>query len=223
MNQIKWIQLGVIAICIATVPSSPAQTPRIQTSGNNQTTTTAPRLSISSGNSTRAPQIGINPGSATNIGVTTNAGAHTTTNAGAQIGIQAIGITRAAAQNSISRGNSMASTQNEINIATSTNTTANTNTAAETSKGAGAGTGVKKLLCLISSYSRLQAQICPRQHQPPRRYQTPLRYHPPRSAQVRPRHHKLRIVDRESIKQASPLSEISSHRSVINSQKGIRK
>jgi len=139
------IQLGVIAICIATVPLSPAQTPRIQTSGNNQTTTTAPRLSISSGNSTRAPQIGINPGSATNIGVTTNAGAHTTTNAGAQIGIQAIGITRAAAQNSISRGNSMASTQNEINIATSTNTTANTNTAAETSKGAGAGTGVKKI------------------------------------------------------------------------------
>src|SRR5438552_13433480 len=145
MNQIKWIQLGVIAICIATVPLSPAQTPRIQTSGNNQTTTTAPRLSISSGNSTRAPQIGINPGSATNIGVTTNAGAHTTTNAGAQIGIQAIGITRAAAQNSISRGNSMASTQNGINIATSTNTTANTNTAAETSKGAGAGTGVKKI------------------------------------------------------------------------------
>src|SRR5207302_10870373 len=35
------IQLGVIAICIATVPLSPAQTPRTRTSGSNQTTTTA--------------------------------------------------------------------------------------------------------------------------------------------------------------------------------------
>ena len=63
MNQIKSIQLGVIAICIATVPLSLAQTPRTRTSGSNQTTittTAAPRYGGSSGNSTRAPQIGAN-------------------------------------------------------------------------------------------------------------------------------------------------------------------
>src|SRR6267143_5092319 len=83
MNQMKSIQLGVIAICIATVPLSLAQTPRTRTSGSNQTTTTAaPRYSGSSGNVTRPTQLGINAGRATNIGVTTNAGAHTTTNLG---------------------------------------------------------------------------------------------------------------------------------------------
>src|SRR5712672_2139870 len=85
MNQIKSIQLGVIAICIAAVPLSLAQTPRTRTSGSNQiitTTTAAPRYSGSSGNVTRPAQIGINAGSATNIGVTTNAGAHTATNPG---------------------------------------------------------------------------------------------------------------------------------------------
>jgi hypothetical protein len=146
MNQIKSIQLGVIAICIATVPLSLAQTPRTRTSGSNQTitiTTAAPRLTGSSGNSTGAPQIGINPGSAANIGLTTNAGARTTTNAGVQLGIQTIGITRAVVGNGISSGNSMRGTQNGINTPTSTNTT--TNTAAETRKTAGTGSGVKKI------------------------------------------------------------------------------
>src|SRR5436190_16778997 len=75
MNQIKSIQLGVIAICIATVPLSLAQTPRTRTSGSNQTTittTAAPRYGGSSGNSTRAPQIGLNARSATNIGANSN-------------------------------------------------------------------------------------------------------------------------------------------------------
>src|SRR5438105_11909616 len=86
MNQIKSIQLGVIAICIATVTLSLAQTPRTRTSGSNQTTTTtttaAPIHTGSNGNSTRAPQIGINPGNATITGATPNIGAHTAINAG---------------------------------------------------------------------------------------------------------------------------------------------
>ena len=105
MNQIKWIQLGVIAICIATVPLSPAQTPRTRTSGSNQTTTTAaPIHTGSNGNSTRAPQIGINPGNAAITGATPNIGAHTAINAGVQTGIsnQGTGITRAVTGNSVS-------------------------------------------------------------------------------------------------------------------------
>src|ERR1700736_3391092 len=103
MNQIKSIRLGVIAICIATVPLSWAQTPRTGMSGSNRTgattTTAAPRNGGLSGNSTSATQIGINAGGATNIGATTSIGAHTATNVGAQMGIsnQAIGITGAAA------------------------------------------------------------------------------------------------------------------------------
>src|SRR6267142_5500804 len=90
MNQIKSIQLGVIAICIATVPLSLAQTPRTRTSGSNQTittTTAAPIYTGSNGNSTRAPQIGINPGNAAITGATSNIGAHTATNVRAQTGI----------------------------------------------------------------------------------------------------------------------------------------
>ena len=81
MNQIKSIQLGVIAICIATVPLSLAQTPRTRTSGTNQTTittTAAPRYGGSSGNSTGATQIGINAATA-NTKANTNAGAQTGT------------------------------------------------------------------------------------------------------------------------------------------------
>ena len=112
MNQIKSIQLGVIAICIATVPLSLAQTPRTRTSGSNQTitttTTAAPRYSGSSGNVTRPAQIGINAGSATNIGANLNAGAHIPTNAGVQTGIsnQTIGMTSAATGKGGSAGNS---------------------------------------------------------------------------------------------------------------------
>ena len=142
MNQIKSIQLGVIAICIATVPLSLAQTPRTRTSGSNQTTittTAAPRYGGSSGNSTRAPQIGINAVGALNTGATTNIGAHTATNPGVQTGISnhAIGIIRAATAKS-GAGNSTMAAEAGTNASTGTNTTANrksgvqTGTAADT-------------------------------------------------------------------------------------------
>ena len=149
MNQIKSIQLGVIAICIATVPLSLAQTPRTRTSGSNQitTTTAAPRYSGSSGNITRPAQIGINAGSATNIGVTTNTGARTAINAGAQMGIsnQTIGMPSTATGKGGSTGNSTGATQTGINAATGTNMKANTNAGVQTGK-AGANTGVKSPL-----------------------------------------------------------------------------
>src|SRR6267143_295475 len=122
MNQIKSIQLGVIAICIATVPLSLAQTPRTRTSGSNQTnTTTTPIHTGSNGNSIRAPQIGVN------AGIPTNIGAHTAINAGAQTGVsnQATGMTGAAMGNGGSSGNSTGATQIGINAATA-NTKANT-------------------------------------------------------------------------------------------------
>src|SRR5205823_11103192 len=127
MNQIKSIQLGVIAICIATVPLSLAQTPRTRTSGSNQTTittTAAPRYGGSSGNSTRAPQIGLNARSATNIG------ANTATNVRAQTGIsnQAIGMTGAATAKSGSIGNSTMAAEARTNDATGTNTNAKAQT-----------------------------------------------------------------------------------------------
>src|SRR6478672_5550983 len=109
MNQIKSIQVGVIAICVATVPWSLAQTPRTRTSGSYQTTTTtaAPIHTGSNGNSNRAPQIGLNPGNAAITGAIPNIGAHTATNPGVQTGISnhAIGITSAVTGNSVSIGN----------------------------------------------------------------------------------------------------------------------
>ena len=144
MNQIKSIQLGVIAICIATVPLSLAQTPRTRTSGSNQTTittTAAPRYGGSSGNSTRAPQIGINPGNAAIIGATPNIGALTATNPGVQTGIsnQASGITGAVPRNGGLIGNSTMAAEAGTNAATGTNTNANATAKAQT----GAGTGLK--------------------------------------------------------------------------------
>jgi len=147
MNQMKSIQLGVIAICIATVPLSLAQTPRTRTSGSNQTTTTAaPRYSGSSGNVTRPTQIGINAGRATNIGVTTNAGAHTTTNLGVQSAIshQTIGLPDAARGKAGSPANSTVAKQTGITAVAGTNMKANTNAGTQTGTAAGAGTGVKK-------------------------------------------------------------------------------
>ena len=143
MNQIKSIRLGMIAICIATVPLSLAQTPRTRTSGSNQTTittTAVPRYGGSSGNSTRAPQIGINAVGALNTGATTNIGAHTATNPGVQTGISnhAIGIIRAATAKSGSTGNLTMAAEAGTNASTGTNTTANrksgvqTGTAADT-------------------------------------------------------------------------------------------
>jgi hypothetical protein len=142
MNQIKWIQLGVIAICMATVPLSSGQTPRTRTSRSNQigapaAAVRAPGSSI--GNSIKAPQIGINAGSTTNIG------AHTATNVGAPTGInnRATGITGAATGLGALSGISTGATQTGINAATGTNTKANTNAGAQTGTAAGAGTGVK--------------------------------------------------------------------------------
>ena len=141
MNQIKSIQLGVIAICIATVPLSLAQTPRTRTSGSNQTitiTTAAPIHAGSNGNSTRAPQIGVNAGIPTITGATPNIGAHTTINAGVQTGIsnQGTGITRAVTGNSVSIGNSLGAAQTGINAGSATNI------GAHTAINAGAQTGV---------------------------------------------------------------------------------
>src|SRR5882672_7087543 len=128
MNQIKSIQLGVIAICIATVPLSLAQTPRTRTSGSNQTitTTAAPIHTGSNGNSIRAPQIGVNAGIPTITGATPNIGAHTAINAGVQTGVsnQATGMAGAAMGNGGSSGNSTGATQIGINAATA-NTKAN--------------------------------------------------------------------------------------------------
>jgi hypothetical protein len=133
MNQIKSIQLGVIAICIATVPLSLAQTPRIRTSGSNQiitTATAAPIRTGSNGNSTRAPQIGINPGNAAITGAIPNIGPHTATNPGVQTGISnhAIGITSAAVGNGGSSGNPTGVTQTGTNAAAGTNMTAKAQT-----------------------------------------------------------------------------------------------
>jgi len=141
MNQIKSIQLGVIAICIATVPLSLAQTPRTRTSGSNQTittTTAAPIHAGSNGNSIRAPQIGVNAGIPTITGATPNIGAHTAINAGVQTGIsnQGTGITRAVTGNSVSIGNSLGATQTGINAGSATNI------GAHTAINAGAQTGV---------------------------------------------------------------------------------
>src|SRR6184192_3982021 len=123
MNQIKSIQLGVIAICIATVSLSSAQTPRTRTSGSNQTgaittTTAAPIRSGSNGNSTRAAQTGeINAGSAINIG------ANAATIFGVQMGINnhAIGMPSAAKGKVGSSSNSTVATQTGINPAAGTN------------------------------------------------------------------------------------------------------
>ena len=128
MNQIKSIQLGVIAICIATVPLSLAQTPRTRTNGSNQTSTTtvAPIHTGSNGSSTRAPQIGINPGNAAITRAAPNIGAHTATNPGVQTGIsnQASGITGAVPRNGGLIGNSTMAAEAGTNAATGTNTNA---------------------------------------------------------------------------------------------------
>jgi len=64
MTQITLIKLGVIAMCVATVPLSLAQTPRIGASGSKQPGATQTGTNLRSGTST-APN--------------TNAGAHTGT------------------------------------------------------------------------------------------------------------------------------------------------
>lgn len=147
MNQIKSIKLGVIAICIAAVSLSSAQTPRTRMSGSNQigAPAAAVRAPVGSiGNSIRATPIGINAGSATNTGATTNIGAHTAPNAGMRTGIsnQAIGITGAATRNGVLSGNSTRATQTGINAGGALNTGATTNIGAHAATNAGAQMGI---------------------------------------------------------------------------------
>ena len=90
MTQISSIKLGLIAICIATVSLSLAQTPRTGTSGSNKTAATigtAAGHSGLSGNFPSAVQTGTNFRSSTSTGPTTNVGARIGINAGAQTGI----------------------------------------------------------------------------------------------------------------------------------------
>jgi hypothetical protein len=147
MTQITSIKLGLIAICIATVPLSLAQMSRTGTSGNNQTgatTRAAPGHSGLSGNSIRATQLGTNPPSGISAGPNTNAGTHIGINAGAQTGISnpTGGIIGGpAAGLSGSSGNSTSAAQTGTNARTGTNTTANTN--AGTHTGAAAATPTK--------------------------------------------------------------------------------
>jgi hypothetical protein len=149
MTQITSIKVGLIAVCIATVPLSLAQMPRTGTSGNNQTgiTIRAPAgHSGLSGNSTSPAHLGTNPPSSMSTGPNTNFGAHTGINAGAQTGIsnQIGGITSGVARGlGSSSGNSTAATQTGTNARAGTNTTANTNAGAHTGGGAAAATPTK--------------------------------------------------------------------------------
>jgi hypothetical protein len=149
MTQITSIKFGLIGICIATVPWSLAQTPRIGTSGSNQTRVITPATAGHSGlpgNFTSAGQLGTKPPSSmSSTGLNTNAGAHIGMNAGAQIGIsnptgRIIG--GPAAGLSASSGNSTSAAQTGINALSGTNTGLNTNAGAHIGINAGAQTGI---------------------------------------------------------------------------------
>ena len=133
MTQITLIKLGVIAIGIATVPLSLAQTPRTGISGSNKTAATigtAAGHSGLSGNFPSAVQTGTNFRGSTSTGPTANVGAHIGINAGAQTGIsnQIGGITGGAAGGpGGSSSNSTGTTQIGTNLRTGATTTANTN------------------------------------------------------------------------------------------------
>ena len=151
MNQITSIKLGVIVMCVATVPWSLAQRPRIGTNASNQTGATIPALAGHnglSGNSTSAVQPGTNPASRTITGANTNAGARIGINAGAQTGIsnQPVGITGSAAGGLAgSSGKSIGATQTGANAGAGTNTTANTNAGAHTAAAAATRASVNNI------------------------------------------------------------------------------
>ncbi len=142
MTQITSIKLGLIAICIATVPLTLAQTPRVGTSGSNKTAATigtAAGHSGLSGNFPSAVQIGTNALSGTNTGLNANVGAHIGINAGAQTGISNStgGIINGSAGGlGSSSGNSTATTQIGTNARAGTNTTS-TNAGAHTAAASG--------------------------------------------------------------------------------------
>ena len=152
MTQITLIKLGVIAICVATVPLSLAQTPRTGTIGSNKTAATigtAAGHSGLSGNFPSAVQTGTNFRSSTSTGPNANVGAHIGINAGAQTGIsnQTAGITGGAAGGlGSSTGNSIGTTQIGTNARTGTNSTANTNAGAHTAAAAAAPARVTTIL-----------------------------------------------------------------------------
>ena len=147
MTKITSIKLGLLALCIATLPLSLAQMPRIRTSGSNQIGTTAIRTPVGpsslSGNSTGAAQL--NLPSSIITGPNTNFGAHIGINAGAQTGIsnptgRIIG--RAAGGLSVSSGNPTIAPQPGINALNGMNTGPNTNFGAHTGINPGAQTGI---------------------------------------------------------------------------------
>src|SRR6478672_4188722 len=141
MTQIRSIRLGLVAICIATVPFSQAQMPRTPTSG----ATTGATMGHSGliGNSTSAPQIGINTRSSTSTGPNTNAAAHIGMNAGAQAGISnpTGGIIGGPAVG-LSGLNSTSAAQTGTNFRGSTSTGPTANVGSHIGINAGAQTGI---------------------------------------------------------------------------------
>ena len=152
MTQITLIKLGVIAIGIATVPLSLAQTPRTGTSGSNKTAATigtAAGHTGLSGNFPSAVQTGTNFRGSTSTGPTANVGAHVGINAGAQTGISNStgGIAGAAAGGlGSSSGNATGTTQIGTNARTGTNSTANTKAGAHAAAAAAAPARVTTIL-----------------------------------------------------------------------------
>jgi hypothetical protein len=152
MTQITSIKLGLIAMCIATVPLSLAQRPRTGTSGSNQTGVTAPALPGHSGlpgNSTSVGQLGTNPPSSMITAPNTNAGAHIGINPAVQTGISnpTGGIVGGPAMGlSGSSGNSTGATQTGANARAGTNTPASTNAGTRAAAAAATPAGVATIL-----------------------------------------------------------------------------
>jgi hypothetical protein len=144
MTQINLIKLGVIVMCVATLPWSLAQRPRTATNRSNQTVVTTPALaghSGLSGNSTNAAQLGTNPPSRTITGANTIGGGGIGINAGVQTGIsnQAVGISGTGSGGLAgSSGRSMTARQTGANAEPGTNNRANTNAGARTAAAANA-------------------------------------------------------------------------------------
>jgi len=143
MTQITSIKLGLIVMCVVTVPLSLAQTPRTGTSGSNKTAATigtAAGHSGLSGNFPNAVQAPTNFRSNTSTGPNANMGAHIGINAGAQTGIssQTGGIISGAGGLGSSSVNSTATTQIGTNLRAGTTTTTSTNAGAHTAAAAAA-------------------------------------------------------------------------------------
>jgi len=164
MTQIRSIKLGLIAMCVATVPLSLAQTPRTGTSGSNQTgVAMRPTVGHSglSGTSTSGTQFGTNFRSGTSTVPNTNFGAHTGMNAGPQIGIgnQTGGVTGGAVGGLGGSGNnSTVVTPIGANARAGTTTTTNSNAGTRTGGAAAApsrATTILPQLAAVPIRSRL--------------------------------------------------------------------